>query len=211
MLALESMLSQGGESRFIARGRIPPVYLSCACNFDRDTETGEIFSYEICIREHQERCQDEAAHEPQVAFCLDPCWGADWLGYFDAKFRLRKEFEIYQGDLFIRNQATTKGIKKGEEAYPVSMLERTTIESFESDARAVSAGSLGHGGCVVAFRYESSDKEPFGIWWGWLVIRGHFFILDLQNSALAGSLGESIESLGWAQPARQEAFFGVFR
>jgi len=42
VVALESLLREGRASRFAARGSIPPVYLSCACNFDRDDETGEV-------------------------------------------------------------------------------------------------------------------------------------------------------------------------
>ena len=44
---------KSNQSRFAARGSVPAVYLSCACNFERDDATGEIFSYEICIMDHQ--------------------------------------------------------------------------------------------------------------------------------------------------------------
>jgi len=215
VVALESLLREGIDSRFLQRGSIPPVYLSCAANFDRDTDTGECFSYEICIGAHQERCREEALGEEIVSFCLCPRWGSDWLGYFKSKFRLQQAYEVYRGDDFVRNQAKARPILAGELAYgPVFSLHRTTIEGFEEAARLgceEHGDSLCRGGCVVAFRHEASDKEPFGIWWGWLLLGEDLFIIDLQNSALTHTLQGAIQSLDWDQPAREEAFFAAFK
>jgi murein DD-endopeptidase MepM/ murein hydrolase activator NlpD len=211
VVALESMLKEGRESRFVCRGSIPPCYLSCACNFDRDTDTGEIFSYEIAICEHQERCQEEAKQESEVSFCLDPKWRCDWLGYFKQKLSLRKEHEVYFGDAFVRNQAGARPLGKDEEALPVHTLRRTSLVSFEADAKTSKVGSLGRAGCVVAFRHEDVSSEPFGMWFGWMVCGEHFFVLDLQNSRITSTLDASIHGLSWSQPARPEVFYAPFK
>jgi hypothetical protein len=211
VIALESLLREAADSRFLIRGSIPPCYLSCACNFERDSATGEVFTYEVAISDHQERCREEAALEPEVSFCLDPRWQSDWLGYFRDKLSLSRVHEIYSGEEFLRNQLSARPLRKGEEAYPVHTLRRTSLGSFESDARASKPGSLGSVGCVVAFRHEASQNEPFGMWFGWLICGGHFFILDLQNSGMASSLRGSIQELDWSAPAREEAFFATFK
>ena len=49
VVALQDVLDRGRASRFVQRGAIPPVYLSCASNFERDNATGELWSVEIAI------------------------------------------------------------------------------------------------------------------------------------------------------------------
>ena len=45
--AVVDLLRHLGASRFARRGGVPPVYLSCTCNFERDDVTGELFTYEV--------------------------------------------------------------------------------------------------------------------------------------------------------------------
>ena len=93
------------------------------------------------------------------------------------------------------------------------LLHRTTILNFESDARGMWKDGEHHikGGCVVVFRREGSDREPFGIWLGWIIVSGHLFIIDLQNKRIGNSLQDGIAALDWAQEPRPEAFFAPFR
>ena len=70
--------------RFAQRGAVPPVYLACSCNFDRDDESGEIFSYEVCrgsqevCRGSQEVCrgsQEVSVHVSHTSSLEHGAWG----------------------------------------------------------------------------------------------------------------------------------------
>jgi murein DD-endopeptidase MepM/ murein hydrolase activator NlpD len=212
VLAFESLLREGERSRFLLRGVIPPCYLACTCNFDRDCETGEIFSYEIAPTEHQERILEELTQFEEVRFCLDPQWRNDWLSYFNERFHLVQAFEIYKGDEFLRNQSGTKPCAKGETVYgPLFTLRRSTMASFEGDTASEIGRGRVSGGCVVVFRYEAKDKEPFGMWFGWLRCKDCFFVVDMQNGEIAHSLIDSIQQLEWAHAPRCEVFWAPFK
>ena len=111
----------------------------------------------------------------------------------------------------MRNQAGVRPLGAGEQAFPVYTLHRTSLISFEADAKASRRGSLGRAGCVVAFRKEASDAEPFGMWFGWIMCSGHLFVVDLQNSTVKPTLAASIAGLGWAQAPRAEVFYAPFK
>ena len=209
VLAFESLLREGGDSRFLARGTIPACYLACTCNFDRDSDTGEIFSYEIASKAHQETIRDEAQQFEAVRFCLDPLWRDDWLSYFQQRYCLLRVFEIYKGDAFVRNQSAPTPCAKGEAAFgPVFTLRRSTLDSFDADtAQEVTSSRQACAGCVVAFRQEASDKEPFGMWFGWLRCNEYLLVVDIQNSLITTSLTDSIRQIDWSQPPRPEVFW----
>ena len=90
-------------------------------------------------------------------------------------------------------------------------LHRTTLPAFPQAAVAASEGVVPRGGCVVAFRTGESDQEPFGMWFGWIVLAQQVFIVDLQNGVLTNSLEESIQALEWQEPPRTEIFYAVYR
>jgi hypothetical protein len=108
VVALVDLLEHGRASRFARRGAIPPVYLSCAVNFERDDVTGELWSVEIVIADHQDLCRQEAAAFPAVNEALDPEAQSDWLAYFSREFTLRRGFELWRGEQFVRNQLTAE-------------------------------------------------------------------------------------------------------
>lgn len=213
------VLAWGEASRFVQRASIPAVYLSCAANFDRDDTTGEIFSYEVAIAAHQERCAAEAESHAEVRFSLDAACGSDWLTFFRREFELQTLYEVWRGDTFVHNCAKRPSKRSGVQAYPIYSLSRSTMDGFAADSRArlkCTAGSprLGRGGCVVVFRHEPPEVEPFGMWFAWLCLgagAGQLVIADLQNGLQAASLRDLIGKLDWASPPRDEVFFAPFR
>jgi len=241
------LMTHGSISRYARRGAIPAVYLSCAANFDRDDESGEIFSYEVAVAAHQERCAAEAEAHAEVRFCLDPACGPDWLSYFRREFALQRMFEVWQGDRFVQNRASAPAKKRGVQAYPVYGLVRSSLRDFEARVRHGAQNSRGarvgsrrsyRGGCVVAFRHEPPEAEPFGMWFLWLLLGGaradsaadsahdgssgggiesgssggaHLVIVDLQNGRQARSLEGAIATLGWESTPRDEIFFAPFK
>ena len=210
VVAATDVLRQGPESRFARRGCIPCVYLSCACNFERD-ESGGIFSYEIAPLQHQERCAAEAEEFEPVRLSLDPSHGCDWLGYFREHFRLRTMYEVWRGERWLRNVAKRPRPAKGVDVCAVYSLHRTSLDRFEADALVCARGALCHGGCVVVFREAPADAEPFGCWLLWLVVRGRLVIVDLQNRQAAPTLGQLVERLQWEERPRREVFFAAYK
>lgn len=272
VVAAVDIIRHGSESRFAARAQIPPVYLSCTCNFDRDETTGtlsaaslhgqpklralfcphshysqgivprcpgvalallnlvyeyvlipgEIFSVEIAIAEHQERCQEEEAMYPEVRFALDPSHGTDWLGYFREMFALDQLYEVWRGDEYLYNTMLPPEDPKLS-VCPVYTLRRSSLSRFEHDA--LDAACITHsaldtelaapsepikGGCVVVFRTESPECEPFGAWLLYLIVAGEIVIVDLQNSTVHRSLQRTVDRLEWETPPRQEVYFAKF-
>jgi hypothetical protein len=92
------------------------VYLSCTCNFERETgtdgvlevaegaaaeeveEEGTLHSLEIAIHDHQELCKAEAQSCPEVAFSLDPDFRCNWLQLFKRDYQLKRLFEVWAAD-----------------------------------------------------------------------------------------------------------------
>jgi hypothetical protein len=68
VVAVADLLTNAACSRFVVDG-IPPVYLACALNMDRDDVDGTIFTLEPAIREHQELCEKEATNFMAVRQC----------------------------------------------------------------------------------------------------------------------------------------------
>lgn len=211
VVAITDLIRSGAASRFALRGSIPAVYLSCACNFDRDEDTGEIFSYEIAMKDHQERCEEEAQQYPEVRFCLDPKAGVDWQSFFRRQYCLQTVYEVWKGDDFVRNAPQPPHPSAGLEAFPVYTLYRTTFQDFQREIQAKAAGSLGRGGCVVVFRHAPPHVEPFGMWFGWVILGGSVVVVDVQNSHVAPHLEDLIAGLEWQEPPRPEIFYAAFK
>ncbi len=120
------------------------MYLACAINFERDTCTGELWSCEPAISDHQEQCAAEAATHPEVRFALDPITASDWLAFFRREFRVEEKFELWRGDDFLGNVdekpasgKTKKPSMKGVTCCPVYSLQRSSLSAVEADARQV--------------------------------------------------------------------------
>jgi hypothetical protein len=208
VVAAVSLLTEGIHSRFVRMGALPPVYLACAINFERDPESGELHSCEPAIGDHQEQSREEAARFAPVRQCLHPTHGSDWLAFFRAHFHLRQCYELWHGEDFVGNvEQRPPRLARGEACFPVYSLHRTTVEGFEGAARCSGARA----GCVVAFRRGPPDAEPFGVWFLWLLVRGQLVVVDLQNTAMSGSLRESVQGLRWEEPPREEAFYAPMR
>jgi hypothetical protein len=233
VVALVDLLEHGRASRFARWGGIPPVYLSCAVNFERDDVTGELWSVEIGIADHQDLCRQEAAAFPAVREALDPEAQSDWLAYFGREFTLRRGFELWHGEQFVRNQPTAElpspsPAAQGKrqrgapshawEAIPVHGLFRSSLDRLPTDLRATKPGRLAHGGCVSVFRSGPPDAEPFGLWLGFFVAAarptsggGGVVYVDLQSHVVwHGDLRGLVATLDWDTPPRDEVFFAPF-
>lgn len=236
VLAAMSLLLEGRTSRFVARGAFPPVYLACSFNFDRDDRqgrgvlqtdapltrrrsspshaafpccsTGELFSMEPAISEHQEAARTEAAAFAEVSWAHGAT-GSDWLAFFRTTFALDERFELWEGGAFLENVAKRpKRLRQRVECLPVWSLYKTSIESFGAAACATGAPA----GVVAVFRTGPPDAEPFGVWLAWMQVGGHVLVADLQSSSVHGTLAEAIERLAWEEPARHgEVFFAPLR
>ena len=235
VLAPCSLLREGPASRFCERGSLPPVYLSCAMNFERD-ERGVLASAEVAIREHQAGAAEDATRHGEARFALDPAAGADWLGYaaryayafsaravnrhmqtairpvptrryFLREFRLVRLHELWQGEQFLRNvDALPAPLPRGVSAYPVYSLRRSTLARFADDARASGSG----GGCVVVYRTLPVDVEPFGMWLCWMLVGGILAVVDLQNGVVSETLAGAIAALAWDELPLNHVFFAPF-
>ena len=160
VVGLVDVLEHGRTSRFARHGGIPAVYLSCAVNFERDGATGELWSAEIAIADHQDLCRREAAAFPAVSAALDPEARSDWLAYFRREFTLRREFELWHGGQFVRNQPTAAlprtagksgtrweaipvhGLFRSSLGRPVRRAERKSARARRSTTRRVRASCL---------------------------------------------------------------------
>ena len=214
VLALASALREGaGGSRFWKRGSLPPVYLACAINFERDA-AGELFSCEPAIGDHQEQSMEEAAAHEQVRFCLDPKAKSDWLSYFQREYILEKRFELWKGEDFAGNvDKKPSPMPKGTTCLPIFSFSRSSLGACEAevaDAAALPKNAIS-GGCVVVYRQGPPDAEPFGMWLGWIYLHASLVIVDLQNSAITSSLEEAIALMHWAEEPRQEIFWARFK
>jgi hypothetical protein len=148
VVAVADLLTNASSSRFVAAG-IPPVYLACAINMDRDDVDGTIHTLEPAIREHQELCEEEASKFAEVregeqaysylvvysacqtdsicvSIALDPGCGADWLAFFTREFHLLSLFELWRGDEYVRVQETETCHTHGPRKLP---LEKPTCLS----------------------------------------------------------------------------------
>ena len=210
-------------------GAFPPLYLSCTLNFDRDDASGELFSCEVALREHQEGAASELATVPAVRQVLDPRHLQDWQGFFRAKYAMTQAWEVWKGEEFQGNSSVQPGRRKGYAAYPVYSLARSTLGGLEGDERAccgggpaqgASAGGGGGGGggggvrgggCVLVFRQGPAEAEPFGVWLCWLLAGAELVFVDLQNGAVSGSLLEAVALLKWQEAPQEAVFYAPFR
>jgi hypothetical protein len=94
VIAVVDFLRCKGQSRFVQRRGIPPVYLSVQINYDT-FENGELNTCEIAPHDHQDECRKEMAEFAQVAFSVDPACKSDWLQYFNREFVLKEMIEVW--------------------------------------------------------------------------------------------------------------------
>ena len=220
VVAAVSVLSEGQASRFVRRGSIPPVYLSCTMNYILDDDCSSssahdsvvsrpsIETYEPAIVCHQELCVDEAARFEEVRWCLHPTFGCDWLAFFNHYFVLDHFFELWKGENFVgTSKSRPRTSRRSLECFPCYSLHRSTLENFDNDSNNMDA----FGGCVVVFRHLSPNSQLFGVWFLWLRIKGSLMIVDLQNSNLSHSLQAAILCLGWDSPPMPDVFFAPFK
>jgi murein DD-endopeptidase MepM/ murein hydrolase activator NlpD len=213
VLAFVSVLREGSQSRFFKEASIPPVYLSCALNFERDPVTGELFSVEPVCGDQQIEAKTESKKHKEVQLAHDPIFRSDFLSYFKHEFILEQLFEVWSssGD-FLRNERGTKRplCASGEEVIDVYSFSRTRLETFESDIQKLALGKNVFGVSLV-FRSGSPDTEPFGIFLGFCKLNEELVIVDLQNSMLHSSLIEAVSSLSWEEKPRNECFYALAR
>lgn len=215
VVAAVSALTEDRESRFVQRGSIPPVYLSCTMNYilnDDASENGgsalcpRIETYEPAIATQQELCIEEAEKFEEVNWCLHPRFGCDWLGYFNHYFVLDQFFELWRGDVFVGTSKSRPRTSRNRlECYPCYSLQRSSFSDFENHSKNF------FGGCVVLFRHLVQHSQLFGIWFLWLRIEGRLLIVDLQNSTISASLQEAVTSLKWGSLPMPDVFFAPFK
>ena len=191
---------------------IPPVFLDCELKFDYDDETGELFSVEPAPVSEQRSCKRDALKFPEVAFALDPQAGSDWLTYFKREFVLERGFELYSGDKFIRNLDTlpTTPLPHGESASEIWSFKLTTLDDFKGRVQTCGARA----GVVVVYRKAPASEQPFGMWFGWVLVGGAnptLVIIDIQNGKVAASLREMIPTLLWPVEPRDEIFWAPLK
>ena len=203
VVAFASLLTDGAESRFASRGSIPPVYLSCAFNFDRDDETGELFSVEPSPLRAQGACKKDARCLPAVAAALDPALQSNWLEYFKRDFLLERAFEVYNGVEFKGNFIELPTLAAGEDAREVWSFKRTSLGGFKKDVLASGARA----GVVIVFRDGPASAQPFGIWFGWLVVEGALVVVNIQNSRAETELEGAVSALDWEEGPREGEVF----
>lgn len=217
VVAAVSVLTEGQESKFVRRGSIPPVYLSCTMNYildDNDSDRPEhigvprIETYEPAIATQQELCADEARECSEVRWCLHPQFGCDWLGFFKHHFVLHQFFELWKGDVFVGTSSVRpKPLRRHVECFRCHSLFRSSINDFDNDSK----NSDSFGGCVVVFRQLVPNSQLFGVWFLWLRIEGRMMIVDLQNSNLSPSLQAAVAALNWDSPPMFDVFYAPFK
>jgi hypothetical protein len=218
VVAAVSLLTEGRESRFVRRGNIPPVYLSCTMNYVLDDDGSgtvgsgsahcpRIETYEPAIVSQQELCVEEAKKCDEVKWCLPPAFGCDWLGYFKHHFVLEQFFELWRGDDFVGTSKSRPLPARGLESFPCHSLHRSALNTFESDSKHFNS----FGGCVVVFRHLAPNSQLFGVWFLWLHIEDNLLIVDLQNSNLSRSLQAAVVALVWDSPPMADVFFAPFK
>ena len=134
----------------------------------------------------------------------------------------------------IINQLNHRTVQLGD----LSMVEtftlsRTSFDSFEATVRAMPSGdddgdSFGRAGIALVFRHDEASHEPFGVWFGWLLLSSSplasasssvssasstpsldLVIVDLQNSVAVSTLGAAVARLEWTERPRNEVFFAA--
>jgi hypothetical protein len=196
-------------------------------NFERDDASGELFSAELAIAEHQEASAQEAEQHAEVAAALDPAARHDWLAFFSRECLLQPAYELWQGETFLRNEpALPSRLPRGVCALPVFSLLRCSFGGFE--AAAAASGSWG--GAAVVFRLGSAAEQPFGMWFSWLrcsaslrasgaqqaqlqaqQLAHPLLLLDLQNGVVSESLAAAVGLLQWEEGHREEVFWAPYR
>ena len=231
VLAPVALLVDGSAARFPAA--FPPLYLSCQLNFERCEESGELFSCEVAQAAHQEGIAEElqGSAGALVAGVLDPAHGSDWQGFFRAKFRLARAWEVWSGEVFEGNRAARPAaLRRGQAAYAVHTLLRSSLGGVAEEARGA-AGARGGGGALCVFRQGPAQAQPFGVWLCWLVApalgagagegagagagagagsSAEFVVVDLQNGAVSRSVAEAVALLNWEEAPREEVFWAAF-
>ena len=217
VVAAVSVLTEGRDSRFVRRGSIPPVYLSCTMNYVLNDDDGcaidsgsapslRIETYEPAIASQQEMCVEEAKTCAEVKWCLHPVFRCDWLGYFKHYFVLQQFFELWKGDDFV-GTSDSQPHDKHLECFLCHSLHRSALTKFESDSTIFSS----FGGAVVVFRDLAPNSQLFGVWFLWLRVDGSLLIVDLQNSNASRSLQAAVAALGWDSPPMTDVFFAPFK
>jgi murein DD-endopeptidase MepM/ murein hydrolase activator NlpD len=237
VLAPVALLVDGDARRFGAA--FPPLYLSCQLNFERCDASGELFSCEVAQVAHQEGIAEElrGGAGALVARALDPAHGSDWQAYFCAKFGLARAWEVWSGEVFEGNvPARPRALRRGQAAYAVRTLARSSLGRVAEEARGA-AGGRG-GGCLCVFRQGPPEAQPFGVWLCWLVAPApgggggggggggagdggsgsssssssstEFVVVDLQNGAVSCSVAEAVALLQWDEAPREEVFYAAF-
>eukprot|EP00295_Goniomonas_pacifica_P020106 CAMPEP_0175869070 /NCGR_PEP_ID=MMETSP0107_2-20121207/35752_1 /TAXON_ID=195067 ORGANISM="Goniomonas pacifica, Strain CCMP1869" /NCGR_SAMPLE_ID=MMETSP0107_2 /ASSEMBLY_ACC=CAM_ASM_000203 /LENGTH=201 /DNA_ID=CAMNT_0017187051 /DNA_START=40 /DNA_END=646 /DNA_ORIENTATION=- len=176
-------------------------------NFDRDDVSGQLFSCEIAIAQHQERCQDERQHYPEVAFSLDPDTDSDWLQFFQREFKLQTMYELWRGDEWLGNVTTRPKPQRGVQALPIYSLCPSCVDGFAAEVSSLQPAA----GCLVIFRHGPPDKEPFGMWLFWFVVEGTVYLVDVQNSRIYTTIAQAVQVLQWTEGARDEVFYAQMR
>jgi hypothetical protein len=147
-----SLFREGKQSRFFVKGSFHPCYLSCTLNFDRDDVSGEIFSVEIAIPEHQEISLDELMECEAASFSLDPVTRHDWLAYFRREFKLECKYEMWNGSKYLGLvDSIPKKRSRRISANCVYTLSQTNLIDFQT----VVLDTQSWGGVVLVFRFVS--------------------------------------------------------
>lgn len=209
IVCIVSLLVEGDSSRFFIRGSIPPVYLSCAFNYDTDLseETTRVYTYEPVIGDHQELCRQESIRYPEVQTCLDPKYQCDWLSYFDHYFELKTIYSVWKGKKFLSTEYQKPLlVSNGLSLCAGLSLLSCTVDTFHN-----TVAPLARAGCVVVFRSCPPRVELFGIWFTWFVLSQRLYIVDLQNSIVSESLAEAVSHLEWDVPPLQDVFYAALR
>ena len=213
LLSVVSILIDGKRSRFIQKGFIPAVYLSCAMNYEIDylpNSTPTLFSYEPLTLDHQGTCQQEALEYSEVQFALDPIFQSDWFSYFVHYFDMKDLFNLWKGNKFISSLPQyPKQMERGMSVTRNVTFHKSGISTFPMDLQTLNGNQMG---CVVIFRRIDPQYELFGMWFTWVWINGCLHVIDRQNSQLSRSLEEAIQKLGWTDDSyHSEIFFAALK
>jgi murein DD-endopeptidase MepM/ murein hydrolase activator NlpD len=215
VLAFVSLLREGSQSRFVKETSIPPVYLSCALNFERDPLSGELFSVEpVCVDQQIESMREYKRHK-EVRLALDPVFRNDFLAYFKHEFVLEALYEVWTKDgAFIRNE---RGIHRplclsnNEEIVDIFSFFRSNVNDISSHIRSATLEKKSVFGISLVFRAGPSTAEPFGIWIGFCKHESDIVFIDLQNSTVHDTILAVIQSLTWEEEPRNECFYSIAR
>lgn len=213
IVAFFSIFLEGSSSRFIQRGVIPAVYLSCAMNYEIDQlQNGDttLLSYEPVVDDDQELCHKEASQYPEVSFSLDPTFQSDWFSYFVHYFEMIEIYNVWKGHKFIESYMNyPTQLQRGMSIVGNVTFQKTSFHSFSEHLQTQNPEN--QIGCVVVFRKIDPRYELFGMWFSWVLIDNVLFIVDIQNSRISKSLDDAVEILGWEEEPHSEVFYGNFK